>query len=173
VKESLDVPGTGSFLQNFSGFSLRFASFRLRNTSPRFSLCSSSVSRSILCHPGKRMREVTFRGQSLGPNPAERLQTHSGDQTVYPPLEKTFAWYCESRVLPAAFFQWDLPVSILQVQAVLQVQTADVPRFPQLVRDVVNAGHRVCISYSCTLVPMPNFLQKRIFFKLRKNILSS
>jgi len=64
---------------------------------------------------------VTCRDQLLGPKPAEKLQTQSGAQTA---LEKTFAWNCESRVLPDAFFHWDLPVAILKVQA------ADVSRFP-------------------------------------------
>jgi len=86
---SVPIPSLGTrcpmsaVSQHFSGLRLRFASFRSRNTSLRFCFCSSSV-RPITIMSGKRMSEVTFRGQLLCPKPAEMLPTQSGAQTAFP-----------------------------------------------------------------------------------------
>jgi len=71
------------------------------------------------------MRGVTFRGQLLGSKPADAEWSPNGI---------TLHW---NKPLPGT-------VKAVSIQ---QVQASDVPRFPQLVQDIVNAGHRVGILY--------------------------
>lgn len=50
-----------------------------------------------------------FRANYLVQNRPKGCRRQVEPTSYYPPLEWTFALHCKSRVLPDAFFQWDLP----------------------------------------------------------------